>query len=82
MQFKQDKKKHSGLYTRLLICKKYAISLKRMKICYKHCILRLIRMQMNGYIPPHVHMHLCRPSVMTIWVGVPLWIMMFPATGP
>ena len=61
---------------------KYAILLKRMKIRYKHCILRLIRMQMNGYIPLHVHMHLCRPSVMTIWVWVPLWHMMFPATGP
>ena len=31
-------------------------------------------MQINGYIPPHVPMHLCRPSVVTrsIWVCAPV----------
>ena len=28
-------------------------------------------MQRNGYIPPHVHMHLCRPHLVTKRVWVP-----------
>ena len=58
------------------------ILLEIMQIRYKPFILWLIRMQINEYIPPHVHMHLCRCMVMTKWVSVPLWPKLFPATGP
>ena len=56
--------------------------LKNLQIRYKHCKLGLFRMQMKEYIPPHVHMHLCRPYVVTIRVGVPLWPRLLSATGP
>ena len=42
---------------------KYVILLKLIKLHYKHCILRLLRIQMKGYIHPHVHMNPRRASV-------------------
>ena len=37
--------------------------LEILQIHYKPFIKWLIMMQRNGYIPPHVHMHLCRPHL-------------------
>ena len=44
-----------------------------MAIFYTHCILKSLRMQINGYIPPHVHMHIYGPYVVTKkGVGAPV----------
>ena len=51
---------------------KYAKLLKTVKICYYSYLNRFMMMQISGKIPLHVHMHTHGPSVLTIWVWVPL----------
>ena len=47
IQAKQMKNKHSGLFTRLLVFKKYAILLKIIEIHDYYCKLKLLRMHLD-----------------------------------